>query len=293
MSLSEEVLSEEVVQIPVTSLRAFPNHPFYVRDDDMMQQLVESIRQVGVLMPIIVRRSEDDFYEIISGHRRKHACELLEHKTVPAIIKEANLSEATIMMVDSNFQREVILPSEKAKAYKMKLDAIKCQGARTDLTSDPSGRKSGVSSREMIAENSPDSSTQIHRYIRLNELIPELMDLVDEGKMAISPAAEISYLRESEQKMLLLTMDSEQASPSRAQALRMKKLSEARLLTDDMILTIMSEQKKPDSWNLALPMNRVAKYFPSNYTPQKMQDTIFQLLDRWLAIQMKNQSGKR
>ena len=286
-------LSEEVVQIPVTSLRAFPNHPFYVRDDDMMQQLVESIRQVGVLMPIIVRRSEDDFYEIISGHLRKHACELLEHKTVPAIIKEADLSEATIMMVDSNFQREVILPSEKAKAYKMKLEAIKCQGARTDLTSDPSGRKSGVSSREMIAENSPDSSTQIHRYIRLNELIPELMELVDEGKMAISPAAEISYLRENEQKMLLLTMDSEQASPSRAQALRMKKLSEARLLTDDMILTIMSEQKKPDSWNLALPMNRVAKYFPSNYTPQKMQDTIFQLLDRWLAIQMKNQSGKR
>ena len=286
-------LSEEVVQTPVTSLRAFPNHPFYVRDDDMMQQLVESIRQVGVLMPIIVRRSEDDFYEIISGHRRKHACELLEHKPVPAIIKEADLSEATSMMVDSNFQREVILPSEKAKAYKMKLEAIKCQGARTDLTSDPSGRKSGVSSREMIAENSPDSSTQIHRYIRLNELIPELMELVDEGKMAISPAAEISYLRENEQKMLLLTMDSEQASPSRAQALRMKKLSEARLLTDDMILTIMSEQKKPDSWNLALPMNRVAKYFPSNYTPQKMQDTIFQLLDRWLAIQMKNQSGKR
>ena len=211
-------------------------------------------------MPIIVRGSEDGFYEIISGHRRKHACELLEFEYVPAIVKDVDLNEATIMMVDSNFQREVILPSEKAKAYKMKLDAIKCQGARTDLTSDPSGRKSGVSSREMIAENSPDSSTQIHRYIRLNELIPELMDLVDEGKMAISPAAEISYLRESEQKMLLLTMDSEQASPSRAQALRMKKLSEARLLTDDMILTIMSEQKKPDSWNLALPMNRVAKY---------------------------------
>lgn len=240
-------LSEEVVQIPVTSLRAFPNHPFYVRDDDMMQQLVESIRQVGVLMPIIVRRSEDDFYEIISGHRRKHACELLEHKTVPAIIKEADLSEATIMMVDSNFQREVILPSEKAKAYKMKLEAIKCQGARTDLTSDPSGRKSGVSSREMIAENSPDSSTQIHRYIRLNELIPELMEFVDEGKMAISPAAEISYLRENEQKMLLLTMDSEQASPSRAQALRMKKLSEARLLAkayENLTKEVLSHEGK-------------------------------------------------
>lgn len=286
-------LPEEVVQIPITRLRAFPEHPFYVRDDDMMQQLVESVRQVGVLMPIIVRGSEGGFYEIISGHRRKHACELLEFEYVPAIVKDVDLNEATIMMVDSNFQREVILPSEKAKAYKMKLDAIKCQGARTDLTSDPSGRKSGVSSREMIAENSPDSSTQIHRYIRLNELIPELLKLVDDGKMALSPAAEVSYLREHEQEMLLITMDSEQATPSRAQALRMKKLSEAGLLTDDMILTIMSEQKKPDCWNLALPMNRVAKYFPSNYTPQKMQDTIFQLLDRWLAIQMKNQSGKR
>ena len=286
-------LPEEVVQIPITKLRAFPEHPFYVRDDDMMQQLVESVRQVGVLMPIIVRGSEDGFYEIISGHRRKHACELLEFEYVPAIVKDVDLNEATIMMVDSNFQREVILPSEKAKAYKMKLDAIKCQGARTDLTSDPGGRKSGVSSREMIAENSPDSSTQIHRYIRLNELIPELLKLVDDGKMALSPAAEVSYLREHEQEMLLITMDSEQATPSRAQALRMKKLSEAGLLTDDMILTIMSEQKKPDCWNLALPMNRVAQYFPSNYTPQKMQDTIFQLLDRWLAIQIKNQSGKR
>lgn len=286
-------LPEEVVRIPVARLKTFPEHPFYVRDDDMMHQLVESIRQVGVLMPIIVRRSDNECYEIISGHRRKHACELLEFDTVPAIIKEVDMNEATIMMVDSNLQREVILPSEKAKAYKMKLDAIKCQGARTDLTSDPRGRKSGVSSREMIAENSPDSSTQIHRYIRLNELIPELLDLVDDRKMAISPAAEVSYLTEDEQKMLLVTMNSEQVSPSRAQALRMKKLSEARLLTDDMILTIMSEQKKPDCWNLALPMNRVAKYFPGSYTPQKMQDIIFQLLDRWLAVQMKNQSGKR
>ena len=152
-------------------------------------------------MPIIVRGSEDGFYEIISGHRRKHACELLEFEYVPAIVKDVDLNEATIMMVDSNFQREVILPSEKAKAYKMKLEAIKCQGARTDLTSDPSGRKSGVSSREMIAENSPDSSTQIHRYIRLNELIPELMDLVDEGKMAISPAAEIGKEKKKDPRL--------------------------------------------------------------------------------------------
>lgn len=285
--------SEEILQIPISRLRAFPDHPFYVRDDEPMRQLTASVRQVGILMPIIVRRSEGDVYEIISGHRRKHACELLGYETVPAIVKDVDLADATIMMVDSNFQRETILPSEKAKAYKMKMDAIKCQGARTDLTSDLSGRKRGVSSREMIAENSPDSSTQIHRYIRLNDLIPELMELVDCGKMALTPAAEVSYLTEEEQKMLLITMDSEQATPSRSQAIRMKKLSEARLLTDDMILAIMSEQKKPDCWNLTLPMNKVAKYFPDTYTPQKMQDTIFQLLDRWLAVQLKNNSGKK
>ena len=263
---------DEVRQIPISMLKPFPNHPFYVRDDEMMNQLVESIRQVGILVPVIARPTEDGFYELISGHRRTHACRLLGYEAVPTIIREVEITEATIMMVDSNFQREVILPSEKAKAYKMKLDAIKCQGARTDLTSDRSGRKSGVTSRELIAENSPDSSTQIHRYIRLNELIPELLTYVDEGKLALTPAAEISYLTEKEQEVLKLTIDSEQASPSRSQAMRMKKLSEARLLTDDMILNIMCEQKKADSWTLALPMNRLAHYFPSNYTPQKMQE---------------------
>ncbi|MCI7249222.1 MAG: ParB/RepB/Spo0J family partition protein [Clostridiales bacterium] len=284
---------DEVRQIPISMLKPFPNHPFYVRDDEMMNQLVESIRQVGILVPVIARPTEDGFYELISGHRRTHACRLLGYEAVPTIIREVEITEATIMMVDSNFQREVILPSEKAKAYKMKLDAIKCQGARTDLTSDRSGRKSGVTSRELIAENSPDSSTQIHRYIRLNELIPELLTYVDEGKLALTPAAEISYLTEKEQEVLKLTIDSEQASPSRSQAMRMKKLSEARLLTDDMILNIMCEQKKADSWTLALPMNRLAHYFPSNYTPQKMQEIIFGLLDRWLAVQLKKQSGKR
>ena len=284
---------DEVRQITISMLKPFPNHPFYVRDDEMMNQLVESIRQVGILVPVIARPTEDGFYELISGHRRTHACRLLGYEAVPTIIREVEITEATIMMVDSNFQREVILPSEKAKAYKMKLDAIKCQGARTDLTSDRSGRKSGVTSRELIAENSPDSSTQIHRYIRLNELIPELLTYVDEGKLALTPAAEISYLTEKEQEVLKLTIDSEQASPSRSQAMRMKKLSEARLLTDDMILNIMCEQKKADSWTLALPMNRLAHYFPSNYTPQKMQEIIFGLLDRWLAVQLKKQSGKR
>ena len=282
-----------IVDIPIEMIDDFPDHPFKVRMDEDMQQLVESIKERGLIHPVILRKKEDGRYEIVSGHRRKKACEIAGLTMIKAEVREMTRDEAIIMMVDSNFQREVILPSEKAKAYKMKLDAIKCQGARTDLTSDRSGRKSGVTSRELIAENSPDSSTQIHRYIRLNELIPELLTYVDEGKLALTPAAEISYLTEKEQEVLKLTIDSEQASPSRSQAMRMKKLSEARLLTDDMILNIMCEQKIADSWTLALPMNRLAHYFPSNYTPQKMQEIIFGLLDRWLAVQLKKQSGKR
>lgn len=280
---------ENVVLISLGKLHSFPGHPFQVRDDQLMQQLVDSIRNVGVLVPAIVRKTKDGAYQLIGGHRRKHACEILGLDTLPCIIRDLDDNEATIMMVDSNFQRETILPSEKAKAYKMKLECIKRQGARTDLTSDQTGQKlTRKTSRELISENSPDSSTQIQRFIRLNELIPELLQLVDEGKLAITPAVEISYLREEEQKMLQLTMDSEQASPSLSQGQRMRKLSRDRILTDDMILSIMMEQKKPDSWNLTLPMNRMAKYFPENYTPQKMQETIFALLDRWLALQIKN-----
>lgn len=280
---------ENVVLISLDKLQPFPGHPFQVRDDQLMQQLVDSIRNVGVLVPAIVRRTGEGSYQLIGGHRRKHACELLRLDTLPCIIRNLDDNEATIMMVDSNFQRETILPSEKAKAYKMKLECIKRQGARTDLTSDQTGQKlTRKTSRELISENSPDSSTQIQRFIRLNELIPELLQLVDEGKLAITPAVEISYLREEEQKMLQLTMDSEQASPSLSQGQRMRKLSRDRILTDDMILSIMMEQKNPDSWNLTLPMNRMVKYFPENYTPQKMQETIFALLDRWLALQIKN-----
>ena len=186
------------------------------------------------------------------------------------------------MMVDSNFQREEILPSERARAYKMKLEAIKRQGARNDLTSDQLGQKSErKSSRDLIAENSPDSSTQIQRYLRLNELIPELLRMVDERKIALTPAAEISYLTKEEQEMLLMTIDSEMATPSLSQAQRMKQFSREGKLTDDMILQIMSEKKKPECWNLILPMNRVTKYFPKSYTPQKMEEVIFALLDKW------------
>ena len=284
---------EIVLQVPLEKIMPFPQHPFYVRDDDMMQQLTESIRQVGVLNPVIVRQMADGSYQLISGHRRKYACEILGIASLPVIVRNANEDEATIMMVDSNFQRDVILPSEKARAYKLKLEAIKHQGERTDLTSVQGGQKlERKTSRQIIAEKSPDSSSQIQRYIRLNELIPELLDLVDTGKIALASAAEISYLREAEQSMLLLTIESEQAIPSPSQALRMKKLSRSGLLTDDMILNIMMEQKKADAWNLTLPMNKVAKYFPSTYTPLRMQETIFQLLDQWLARQIKKSSRK-
>ena len=205
---------ESIVQVPVSSLRSFPNHPFRITDDESMQQLIDSIRLLGVLNPVIIRYMDGVTWQLISGHRRKHACELLGIEDIPAIVKEIDEDEATIMMVDSNFQREALLPSEKARAYKMKLDAVKRQGARNDLTSAHDGQKlNRKSSRDLIAENSPDSSTQIQRFVRLNELIPELMDLVDQGRVAVTPAVELSYLTPDEQVMVVLTIVSA-AEPS-------------------------------------------------------------------------------
>lgn len=282
--------SETVENIPLEKLKPFPNHPFQVRDDAPMRQLVESIRQVGVLVPIIVRHTEDQSFEIISGHRRTKACEVLAHTTIPAIIRDVDSSEAVIMMVDSNFQREQILPSEKAKAYKMKLDALKCQGARTDLTSDHAGQKlEKKSTRDMIAVESPDSSTQIQRFVRLNELVPELMDMVDLGRVALTPAVELSYLSEEEQNLVAITIESEQAAPSLSQAQRMRKLSKAGALEDDTILNILCEKKKPECWNLAIPMNKISKYFPITYTPMQMQHVIIQLLEQWLLARKKKE----
>ena len=203
---------EVIESIELSKLRPFPDHPFAVRDDDTMKQTVDSIKQYGVLVPAIARPLDDGDFELIAGHRRKHACELAGLKTMPVIIRDLDRNAATIIMVDSNLQRENILPSERAKAYKMKLDAIKQQGARHDLTSDQLGQKlSGKTSRELIAENSPDSSTQIHRYIRLNELQPQLLTMVDEGKIGMTPAVELSYLKKDEQLLLIETIDSEQA----------------------------------------------------------------------------------
>lgn len=274
--------SEQISFIELDKLIPFRDHPFQVKDDEQMQMLIESIRSVGVLVPGIVRPLENDTYELIAGHRRKRASELPGLSVMPVIVKNVDCDSATVMMVDSNFQREEILPSERARAYKMKLDAIKRQGARNDLTSDQLGQKlERKSSRDLIAENSPDSSTQIQRYLRLNELIPGLLQMVDERKIALTPAAELSFLSKEEQELLLLTIDSEQATPSLSQAQRMKQLSKEGQLTDDMILKIMMEQKKTECWNLILPMNRITKYFPKNCTPIKMEETIFKLLEGW------------
>ena len=282
---------EHAQTIAIEKLVPFRAHPFVVRDDDQMRLLTESISSMGILTPAIARPLEDGTYELIAGHRRKHACELLGLLSMPVIVRDISDDTAIVMMVDSNLQREVILPSEKAKAYKMKLDALKRQGARTDLTSDQVGQKlAGKTSREIIAENSPDSSSQIQRYLRLNELIPEHLQMVDENRIALTPAAELSFLAKEEQRLLLVTIESEQATPSLSQAQRMKKLSRQGLLTDDAMLTIMLEQKKPDCWNLTLPMSRISRYFPSSYTPQRMEATILQLLEAWRRRRM-NQAG--
>ena len=295
MSNSKETSNtESIINIPIDKLKDFADHPFSVRDDDAMQQTVESIREYGVLVPAIARPLEDGTYELIAGHRRKHACEVAGIKTMPVIVRDVDRNTATIIMVDSNLQRENILPSERAKAYKMKLDAIKRQGARHDLTSDQVGQKfSGKTSRELIAENSPDSATQIQRYIRLNELQPELQKMVDEGKIGMTPAVEISYLKPDEQKLLIETIDSEQATPSLSQAQRMKRLSQEGKLNDDAMLGIMMEQKKPETWDLKLPMDKIRKYFPRSYTPQRMEETIIKLLEVWIKQQKKKRDQQR
>ncbi|BDF70187.1 chromosome partitioning protein ParB [Oscillospiraceae bacterium] len=282
---------DRITLLPLSELHDFPNHPFKVRDDEAMQETAESIRQYGVLVPAIVRPREDGGYEIIAGHRRRHGSELAGLSAMPCIVRQMDDDTATILMVDSNIQRENILPSERAQAYKMKLEAIKRQGTRHDLTSDQLGQKlSGKTSREVIAENSNDSPTQIQRYIRLTELSPELQQMVDEKKIGMTPAVEISYLKPEEQQMLLTAIDSEQATPSLSQAQRMKKLSRDGKLNDDTMLDIMMEQKKPEGYNVVLSVDKLRKYFPRSYTPQKMEETILKLLDAWLRKRQRDQS---
>ena len=259
---------EVVVQIPLSELHPFPDHPFQVREDASMQETAESVKEYGVLVPALARPREDGGYELIAGHRRKHACELAGLSAMPCIVREMDDDTATILMVDSNIQRENILPSERAQAYKMKLAAIRRKAGRPVKTEEKDvldnsvqvGQNfDGKTSRELLAENSPDSSTQIQRYIRLTELSPELQQMVDEKKIGMTPAVEISYLKPEEQQMLLTAIDSEQATPSLSQAQRMKKLSRDGKLNDDTMLDIMMEQKKPEGYNVVLSADKLRK----------------------------------
>lgn len=270
---------EKVQEIPLGELHPFRNHPFKVKDDAAMQDTVDSVREYGVLVPAIARPDPDGGYELIAGHRRHHASELAGKETMPVIVRDLDDDAATIIMVDSNLQREELLPSERAFAYKMKLEALKHQGARTDLTSSQVGTR--LRADELIAQQSGESRNQIQRFIRLTELIPTLLDMVDERKIALNPAVELSYLKKEEQTLLLEAMDSEQATPSLSQAQRLKKFSQQKMLSLDVMRAVMSEEKKNDLDRVTLKNETLRKYFPKSYTPKQMEDTIIKLLEGW------------
>lgn len=273
---------EKIQEIPLSELHPFKNHPFKVKDDEAMMETADSIKQYGVLVPAIARPDPEGGYELVAGHRRHRASELADKETMPVIVRDLDDDAATIIMVDSNLQRESLLPSERAFAYKMKLDAMKHQGERVDLTCSQVGNKStGKKSSEVLAEQVGQSKNQIFRYIRLTELIPELMDMVDEKKIALNPAYELSFLKKEEQVDLLDAMDSEQATPSLSQAQRLKKYSQEGHLTLDIMRVIMGEEKKSDLDRVTFTSDTLRKYFPKSYTPQRMQETIIKLLEQW------------
>ena len=278
---------EKIMEIPLSELHPFKGHPFKVKDDEAMLETAESIREYGVLVPAIARPDPDGGYELVAGHRRHRASELAGKETMPVIVRDLDDDAATIIMVDSNLQRESLLPSERAFAYKMKLDAIKHQGVRTDLTSAQLGPK--LTATEKIAKNSPDSKSQIKRFIRLTELIPELLDMVDERKIAFNPAYELSFLKREEQMQLLDAMDSEQATPSLSKAQRLKKFSQEGCLSVDVMSAIMSEEKKSDLDKVTFTSDTLRRYFPKSYTPRKMQETIIKLLEQWQRKREKEQ----
>ena len=265
--------------MPLSDLHPFEGHPFKVLDDDLMEQTVESIKQIGVVSPLIVRPDPEGGFEILSGHRRLHAAQLAGLETVPVIVKEMDDDAAIIFMVDSNLQRENILPSERAFSYKMKLEAMKHQGQRGDLTSDQVGQKSWAVNQ--LADDANESKTQVQRFIRLTNLIPEILDMVDEKKIAFNPAVELSYLKPSEQKEFLEAMDYAQASPSLSQAQRLKKLSQEGGCTLDAMCEVMNEIKKDELDHVTIKNEVLRKYFPKSYTPKQMQDTIIRLLEKW------------
>ena len=281
--VSQDAEAEQVVQLKLSELHPFEGHPFQVRDDEEMQQMVESLSEFGVLVPLIVRPDPYGGYEILSGHRRHRASELAEKETVPAIIRDLDDDAAIILMCDSNLQRENILPSERAWAYKMKLDALKHQGKRNDLQQDSTSSQVGTKLRadEQIAQQVGESRNQIQRYIRLTNLIPEVMDMVDSKQIAFNPAVELSYLKPSEQKEFLEAMDATQASPSLSQAQRMKKLSQEGSCTLVAMCEIMNEVKKGELDHVTIRNDVLRKYFPKSYTPKQMEDTIIRLLEQW------------
>ena len=275
----DEPKKEKVRVIPLEYIDEFPGHPFKVLDDESMQKLMNSIEEIGVQSPIVARIKEDQRYEIISGHRRVHACRRLGLKLIPAIVRDLSRDEAIIAMVDANLQREHILPSEKAAAYKMKMDALKRKGKRTDLTSSPVATKLDTASS--IGETAGDSRDQVFRYVRLNELVPELLEMVDRESIAFRPAVELSYLSEDEQRNLVETIDSEEATPSLSQAIRMKKLSQEGKLDMDKIFSIMTEEKPNQAETVKFKSDELLRFFPERTPPELIRQTILKLLDAW------------
>ena len=277
--VADAAAKEQRTEMPLSDLHPFEGHPFKVLDDELMEQTVESIKQIGVVSPLIVRPDPEGGFEILSGHRRLHAAQLAGLETVPVIVKEMDDDAAIIFMVDSNLQRENILPSERAFSYKMKLEAMKHQGQRGDLTSDQVGQKSWAVNQ--LADDANESKTQVQRFIRLTNLIREILDMVDEKKIAFNPAVELSYLKPSEQKEFLEAMDYAQASPSLSQAQRLKKLSQEGGCTLDAMCEVMNEIKKDELDHVTIKNEGLRKYFPKSYTPKQMQDTIIRLLEKW------------
>ena len=278
-SAADAAAKEQRTEMPLSDLHPFEGHPFKVLDDELMEQTVESIKQIGVVSPLIVRPDPEGGFEILSGHRRLHAAQLAGLETVPVIVKEMDDDAAIIFMVDSNLQRENILPSERAFSYKMKLEAMKHQGQRGDLTSDQVGQKSWAVNQ--LADDANESKTQVQRFIRLTNLIREILDMVDEKKIAFNPAVELSYLKPSEQKEFLEAMDYAQASPSLSQAQRLKKLSQEGGCTLDAMCEVMNEIKKDELDHVTIKNEVLRKYVPKSYTPKQMQDTIIRLLEKW------------
>ena len=283
-----EAQLEKVVTLNPADISDFPNHPFKVKQDEAMAEMVDSVKQYGVLVPALVRPKADGGYEMVAGHRRKCAATLAGITEMPCIVRNLTDDEATIIMVDSNLQRENILPSERAKAYKMKMEAIKRQGARTDLTSPKISAK--FRSDDEVGQDAGVSGDTIRNYIALTQLVPELQQMVDEKKIALSPAYQIAALTPKEQGLLLETIDSEQATPSLSQAQRMKKLSQSGELNEDTMLSIMTEQKKPEKNDITLSGEKLRKYFPRSYTPFQIENTIFKLLDAWQKKRQRDQS---